>query len=96
MIQLTTQEEFDALQSSMNAITTANYSSGLYIEDELLPAVHSGNWNKLSKMVIYRDEKKTIYFHENKWAFLDRTLKRKVLTISTLLLLIFYLNTYCI
>ena len=77
MIKLSTPEDFDTLQSSMNAITTESYCSGLYIEEELLPAVQSGNWDKLSKMIIYKDEKKTIYFHENRWAFLDSNIKAK-------------------
>ena len=77
MIKLFTSKDLDAFQRSMNVITTDNYSGNLYIEEELLPAVLLGDWSKLSKMVIYSDEKKTIYFYENNWNFLDSDIKAK-------------------
>lgn len=64
-------------QQSLDSIAN-EYSVALnYRQDVLLPAIKEGNWAKLAKMVIYQDEKITIRFGEEKWAFKDSNIKAK-------------------
>ncbi len=40
-----------------------------YLQEVLLPALKSGDWEELDKMVVYQDELKTILFGEDVWEF---------------------------
>ncbi|MBF4426728.1 integrase, partial [Vibrio anguillarum] len=48
-----------------------------YLQQVLLPALLRGNWEELDKMVVYQDEKKTILFEEDLWAFRESACKAK-------------------
>ncbi|MBJ6973621.1 integrase, partial [Vibrio cholerae] len=48
-----------------------------YLQQVLFPALLRGNWEELDKMVVYQDEKKTILFGEELWAFRESACKAK-------------------
>lgn len=48
-----------------------------YLEGVLKPALLRGNWDELEDMVVYKDNKRTILFGDDKWAFQDTEIKGK-------------------
>lgn len=48
-----------------------------YLHDILLPAIKSGDFDKLKNFIIYKDKKLTIYFHDDEWKFRDSDFKGK-------------------
>lgn len=46
-----------------------------YLLQKLLPALMKGDWEELDLMVIYRDDKKTILFGDDIWAFKESGIK---------------------
>ncbi|MDD1827411.1 integrase [Photobacterium sp. ZSDE20] len=48
-----------------------------YLKSMLFPALLRGKWEELDKMIVYKDEKKTILFGEDMWGFRESLFKGK-------------------
>jgi len=48
-----------------------------YLQDILLPAIKSGDFDKLKNFIIYKDKKITIHFNDDKWNFIDSDFRGK-------------------
>lgn len=67
MLSFENSQDMDSTLDTMRSIG----DRGDYLQQELLPALLRGDWEELDKMVVYQDQKKTILFGEDIWAFRD-------------------------
>ncbi|GIU17600.1 hypothetical protein L2717_16365 [Shewanella glacialipiscicola] len=65
MLSFENSQDMDSTLDTMRSIG----DRGDYLQQELLPALLRGDWEELDKMVVYQDQKKTILFGEDIWAF---------------------------
>ena len=73
MLSFSNEQDLDLTLKTMRFIGNQND----YLQDELLPALLRGKWDELEKMVVYQDEKKTILFGDDIWAFRETAYKGK-------------------
>lgn len=71
MLSFENSQDMDSTLDTMRSIG----DRGDYLQQELLPALLRGDWEELDKMVVYQDQKKTILFGEDIWAFRDSDYK---------------------
>ncbi|EOG7736894.1 integrase [Vibrio cholerae] len=71
MLVFETPKDLDLTLDAMRSIG----GEGDYLSQELLPALMKGDWDELDLMVIYRDDKKTILFGNDIWAFKESGIK---------------------
>jgi hypothetical protein len=62
------------LDSSLDAMRSIGVTED-YLQQILHPALLRGEWGELEKMVVYQDEKKTILFGDDVWAFSESACK---------------------
>ncbi|HIF9347000.1 TPA: integrase [Photobacterium damselae] len=77
MLLFENAQDLTIFRDTQNAVVTRNGIDGCYLYDVLLPAIQQGDWDILSRMIVYQDESIVIRFNDDRWRFLESNIKAK-------------------